>query len=424
MSKLDSSNSPSTPSSSSVAQPRLQLADQRLHIMSQEHDSQRQRQPPNAAMRLPQHPFIGPAPNMLPVNPAEATRAGAASSHLFLPDLPTYSSLYPGNYPGFTPYLGPVYPYSNHYPTMPPRRSGRLDIANNTINDNDLVHKARSDAKTAKDSDLFGVTQTRGGTLTHTSLAHPENEHSRLPSNNAARKTPGQAKRSSLNNRPKNSQPQPHAVDPKAARKRPGEQADALKQDPPFPKPDTSTSRYKTPKPTKTTQIKRQDTPLSNSTTPVLSRRPRNRRVVLDEDDETDSPLASIGAHAASMELALAALVDPSAKQTRNPQPRYEYPIPKELEGVRQALGLENWTEYLFHMESLWTGESTADEFAANTKRLFLIFNDSIRKRMNNMVAMKVVVPVLEQRREEEEQRIKEEMAEGNESAPHSSSFD
>lgn len=136
----------------------------------------------------------------------------------------------------------------------------------------------------------------------------------------------------------------------------------------------------------------------------------RNRRVVLDDDEEDDEdqpPLESIEVEANSKIFSPEIPIDPLpsrahsetqvVRSLRPPRPRFEYPVPKELEGVRQALGLDNWNEYLLHMENLWTGECTGEEFAARTKPLFMVLDDTIRRKLNNLMAMKSVVPVLEQ---------------------------
>ncbi|KAI4650664.1 hypothetical protein J4E93_003021 [Alternaria ventricosa] len=82
------------------------------------------------------------------------------------------------------------------------------------------------------------------------------------------------------------------------------------------------------------------------------------------------------------------------------PKPRHSYVVPMELIGTQKALGPDNWNEYVYLMEQLWTEEITFDEFGVRTKRIFQMFDESIRKRLNNTVAMKMIVPRLEELRE------------------------
>ena len=77
-------------------------------------------------------------------------------------------------------------------------------------------------------------------------------------------------------------------------------------------------------------------------------------------------------------------------------RPRHTYPVPAHLESVRRALGPANWDEYLLLMEGLWTGEISGATFAARTKSICMVFNDAIRKQINNAIAMDMVVPLLE----------------------------
>ncbi|KAI4952042.1 hypothetical protein J4E91_003504 [Alternaria rosae] len=68
--------------------------------------------------------------------------------------------------------------------------------------------------------------------------------------------------------------------------------------------------------------------------------------------------------------------------------------------GAQPPIGPDNWDEYVYLMEQLWTEEITFDEFGKRTKRIFQVFDESIRKRLNNTVAMKMIVPRLEEVRE------------------------
>ncbi|KAI4918969.1 hypothetical protein J4E85_009759 [Alternaria conjuncta] len=81
------------------------------------------------------------------------------------------------------------------------------------------------------------------------------------------------------------------------------------------------------------------------------------------------------------------------------PKPRHSYVVPLELIGTKKALGPDNWNEYVYLMEQLWTEEITFDEFGARTQRIFQVIDEGIRRRLNNTVAMKMIVPRLEEER-------------------------
>jgi len=66
---------------------------------------------------------------------------------------------------------------------------------------------------------------------------------------------------------------------------------------------------------------------------------------------------------------------------------------------ITLLLGPDNWNEYVYLMEQLWTEEITFDEFGARTQRIFQVIDEGIRRRLNNTVAMKMIVPRLEEER-------------------------
>ncbi|KAI4961647.1 hypothetical protein J4E86_000676 [Alternaria arbusti] len=66
---------------------------------------------------------------------------------------------------------------------------------------------------------------------------------------------------------------------------------------------------------------------------------------------------------------------------------------------AQPPIGPDNWNEYVHVMEQLWTEEITFDEFGARTQRIFQVFDEGIRRRLNNNVAMKMIVPRLEEER-------------------------
>lgn len=392
-------------------------------IMSGEQASDQRPRRPSHTAAFPQHlPFVGPIPNMLPFNPAEATRATATTSPLFYPNAPPFTTPFIGNISGIAPFSGHASPFSspNLATTAPPHRTGEPLGRDGDFHH--LPHTAKVDAMAVTDSNSRDSVDTTHSPATY---PHQGNKRSRLPSDNVARKAPRKAGYIDHSSPPQRHQTKPQKTKKKSVRERPTEQNVQTKDESPV-------SRNATPNSIRTRQSRRQSTPLNREYVQASTVASRNRRLVLDEDDEIDSPCASIKAAHVSTE-ALPSTDRPSPfpqpdsalQHTHNNprgdipiqslRPRYTYPVPLELEGVQKALGPDNWNEYLVHMENLWTGEISGEDFAARTKRLFLVFDDSIRKRMNNLMAMKTVVPVLEQCTREEEQRRKE--AQGGENS-------
>ncbi|XP_014562589.1 hypothetical protein COCVIDRAFT_32433 [Bipolaris victoriae FI3] len=82
-------------------------------------------------------------------------------------------------------------------------------------------------------------------------------------------------------------------------------------------------------------------------------------------------------------------------------RPMYDYDVPLELEGIRQALGPDDWNEYVYLMEALWLNKVTAHEFEQGAKPLFQFHLEGMRKRMNSVMVVKMIMPRLEQVREE-----------------------
>ncbi|CAO2649947.1 Nn.00g012390.m01.CDS01 [Neocucurbitaria sp. VM-36] len=357
------------------------------HSTSQEPlAGQQSRRAPRAAP--PQRPFVAPSPNMRPFSSAEIFDAEADP---FFSTLPSSDSLLTGVYRGYEPFPSFAYSFPSQYPTIPLQRHEMNESLRSEVAFADLVQRSGLETNSAKDRDSLGRIQDMGIGFVPTTLVQLDNHSSRLPPINTARKAP----RKAVNTRVSKEEP-------KTVRARPCK----------HPK------QNRTPKVAKATQSSRRSTPHNRRTMSTSNTTPRKRRVVLDEDDEVDLPCESVEAEAACVNSSPILLVNllPSRAQTktqereddRGPHPGFEYPVPQELEGVRQALGLETWNEYLVHMENLWTGEITGEEFAARTKPLFLIFNDTIRKRMNTLMAMKVVVPVLEQRASDKQENKKE----------------
>ncbi len=53
----------------------------------------------------------------------------------------------------------------------------------------------------------------------------------------------------------------------------------------------------------------------------------------------------------------------------------------------------------MYLMEELWTENITAHEFDSRAKPIFQMFDDKTRKKMNNIMTMKMILPRLEELR-------------------------
>ncbi|KAJ4991146.1 hypothetical protein SVAN01_03274 [Stagonosporopsis vannaccii] len=67
-------------------------------------------------------------------------------------------------------------------------------------------------------------------------------------------------------------------------------------------------------------------------------------------------------------------------------QPRFQYWLAPEMEGVKTALGLDNWTEYLILTEKRMRGEIMDKEFEVQERRLFQVSNVDIRRKIRDLV--------------------------------------
>ncbi|CAG5165687.1 uncharacterized protein ALTATR162_LOCUS6826 [Alternaria atra] len=86
--------------------------------------------------------------------------------------------------------------------------------------------------------------------------------------------------------------------------------------------------------------------------------------------------------------------------KVRKLRPQYSYQVPPELIGTKTALGPDNWDEYVYFMEQLSTENITAHEFDKRAKPIFQVFDERTRKKLNNIMATKMILPRLEELRE------------------------
>jgi hypothetical protein len=117
------------------------------------------------------------------------------------------------------------------------------------------------------------------------------------------------------------------------------------------------------------------------------------------EDDGQDIPRRTIETGSIPGLTAVAASPFAHIEKKPRPRPRFEYLIPKELKSVHQALGEDNWNDYMILMEQKLLGEIDEAQFTAKTAPMFTMFGGTGREKMERQIVRTVVRPVLEQHR-------------------------
>ncbi|RYO70744.1 hypothetical protein AA0113_g2973 [Alternaria arborescens] len=90
-------------------------------------------------------------------------------------------------------------------------------------------------------------------------------------------------------------------------------------------------------------------------------------------------------------------LPSPAPPKPGRLRPRHTYQVPTELAGTKTALGPDNWDEYVYLMERLHYNEISAHEFDSRAKSIFEVFGEKTRKKLNNILVMKMILPRLEE---------------------------
>ncbi|RYN54621.1 hypothetical protein AA0114_g3874 [Alternaria tenuissima] len=88
-------------------------------------------------------------------------------------------------------------------------------------------------------------------------------------------------------------------------------------------------------------------------------------------------------------------LPSPAPPKPGRLRPRHTYQVPTELAGTKTALGPDNWDEYVYLMERLHYNEISAHEFDSRAKSIFQVFSEKTRKKLNNILVMKMILPRL-----------------------------
>jgi hypothetical protein len=129
-----------------------------------------------------------------------------------------------------------------------------------------------------------------------------------------------------------------------------------------------------------------------------------------DEDDEDDGvnkyniPIPSIESDTGENAASATKAATPAARKSQHlqifksqhPRPRYDYTVPKKLDAIKQALGEEDWDEYLIATEEKFLGKITEHEFVARSKGLFMVFDVQTRWRIEKLVDY-MVAPVVKE---------------------------
>jgi hypothetical protein len=140
----------------------------------------------------------------------------------------------------------------------------------------------------------------------------------------------------------------------------------------------------------------------------------RSRPVILDdeddgEEDDDDLPLRVLFGKEHACTPVRGSRTTPktntcnqfhAGKARSRPQPRYAYLVPEGLKGVQQALGEDNWTDYLILVEKKMLEEITKVDFVVQSKAIFMVFDDKTRMRIERQITSNVVLPLTEKHKQ------------------------
>jgi hypothetical protein len=236
--------------------------------------------------------------------------------------------------------------------------------------------------------------------------------HSRLPPNNVARKAP---RKSTASAPPQKGPLQRSTIKVESTQNRKTKREDNLQRelsDTPQHEEGAHVGQRKRLKTAHRTPVEKS---IHASDIPDLSLAPtRGRRRVIEDDENDDGnedniPIPSIESDTAGTAGSVTRAASSAAQrskrlqtfQSQNPRPRYDYTIPKKLETIKQALGEEDWDEYVIATEENFLGKITGDEFDARSKRLFMVFDEQTRWRIEKLVDY-MVAPVVKEHAAEE----------------------
>jgi hypothetical protein len=266
-------------------------------------------------------------------------------------------------------------------------------------------------------------------------FAQSEPKHSRLPSNDAARKAPRKSASSSpahvtsLRTSTANSKP---------AQRRKDKQEHRRRRDSALPADHEQTAQSSTPRVAKSVAATSRSIPtqslssIKDSVTPNtqegLPSSARSRRFILDngddelnkeedgEDDDDDLPLRKlfekgrartpIRGQEAAARMKKASSGPRELQLHSRAQPRYDYSVPDELRGVYRALGDDNWMDYMILMEKRLMGEVTEVDFVVQSKAIFMVFDVKTRTRLEKRIANTVALPVIARHKEHDVVRV------------------
>jgi hypothetical protein len=234
--------------------------------------------------------------------------------------------------------------------------------------------------------------------------------HSRLPSTDVGRKAP----RKSIASSPRNSLPQVLSIDNRSTQAQTSNDGHCKKRKDSIGPQRQEIVKNDTHKRRKVARPEEKSSPGRGRRCPLSASTRRPIIVDIEDGDEEDernrhpSPGASYEISASKTPTANARSARntrknvPAAQRSPAPRPRYVYIVSKKLEGIKKALGEDDWNEYLILTERKLLGEITEDEFKAQSKRIFLVLDKQTGGRIEEIV-VNMVAPVVRQHAEERE---------------------
>jgi hypothetical protein len=236
--------------------------------------------------------------------------------------------------------------------------------------------------------------------------------HSRLPPNDVARKTP---RKSTANAPPQKGPLQRSTSKVESTQNRKTKREDSLQRElscTPQHEEGAHVGQRKRLKTAHRTPVQKS---IHASNIPNLPSEPTPGRCRVIEDDEDDDgnedniPIPSIESDIAGTAASATRAASSAARRSErlqtfqdpNPRLRYNYTVPKKLETIKQALGEEDWDEYVIATEEKFMGKITEGEFDARSKRLFMVFDEQTRWRIEKLVDY-MVAPVVKEHAAEE----------------------
>ncbi|KAI8932390.1 hypothetical protein NX059_010577 [Plenodomus lindquistii] len=366
-----------------------------------------------------------------------------------VPNMLPYSSAFPSAPSDFDTTSFNSFPYTNQYPVMAPYLHGE---ARPFQDDSNPMASLRT--VLARPMGAAQWTNPPGSPIPTFTVANDViagQRRSRLPPNDTARKVPRKADNQAINNPLLAQDPQPERIAPVEPKVKSNIISGRVTKPANERKRKTSVTPTPVTQPTKPTRIARRDTPKprkpaqpkldkvsSKKRDTATSATGRRKHTIEDEDDdESDVPLRTMRprrvtkadeenefsaqpttesevvpcprqiSQAPQVKLQprveTTSIRPPLTHKPRGPFPRCQYEVPDSLKGIQQAMGPDNWNEYVVLLEKLWTREMHGEDFAAASKAILSLPNENMRKKMNSRMLKHMIAPVLDKHMAEKE---------------------